>query len=855
MIASRLMRQGVALRKSSTIFAATGVALSLASAPVRADDWSSHGLDPAHARASAERSGASFRAGRWTSAITGTPAGIVSSPAVADGVVVYGTVDGLVRAQRAVDGRALWQFKTGNSVLSSPAIHNGRVFVPSLDMMLYALRLTDGSVVWKKDLGGIEFSSPTVIGDSLIVAGGFPQHKVFRIDTATGATIWETPAGVMAQFSNSAAASDGTQVVIGAMHGHIHSFDLATGAPRWTYEAGGMVNLSAPVIANGRAYVLPGGDSGQLHAIDLATGQAVAGWPVTLPAPAVDTTIASTMLSRQFAVSSVALVSGRLVFDIRFDDFMDTNNDRVPDQFLMREFVMAVGPADGQVLWQQANGRTVVASANDIPKNWLCPTPAGYQVAGAGSSSGAALLAVASSLTPTVQILDAAGGASRFSTTVAGTSRVSPVMANGRLLVATEGGTLTSYLSSTNQPPAAPSLMGAPGQLVNAASPVIRWTAAMDPEGDAVSYQVRVDHDGEILETWENQQTTGPGETSVRLARDFQAGPNVCRRGSSARDSSGAWSEWSAPQFLQATDTPSVSVGGTSAASLAAALMAALPGSVITLGAGTFHLLETLHVPAGVSLQGAGPSQTILDGKGLAAGLSLEGSADGQPTQIKGLTVTGAQVGIAVRDTKNAQIKNVIVRDTTQVGIDVSAAGSATLTFGTLVANWTAVRSFGALTVKNSIVTGNETGFVSDHADALVTKFNDVMRNGVSFQGMTRGTNDLTRDITFADYAKRDVHVLRGQASTDQGDPADDFGEEPQPNGGRVNLGAFGGTAEAELTAAPIPKAPAESSPQSGGCSIASGGTIAGWETMAAITASLLAAIVVVRRRRRRLDV
>jgi hypothetical protein len=40
----------------------------------------------------------------------------------------------------------------------------------------------------------------------------------------------------------------------------------------------------------------------------------------------------------------------------------------VADQFLMRESVLAVSAADGHVLWQQANGRSVVSSFNDIPK-------------------------------------------------------------------------------------------------------------------------------------------------------------------------------------------------------------------------------------------------------------------------------------------------------------------------------------------------------------------------------------------------------------------------------------------------------------------------------------------------------
>ena len=129
-----------------------------------------------------------FRAGHWSFAVPGG-AGMVSSPAVADGIVVFGAMDATVRALRATDGRPLWQFKAGDGVPASPAIHRGRVFVPSLDGALYALRLSSGALAWKKDLGGLEQSSPLIIGDSrgdsVVVAGGFPFAQDIPVDAAT----------------------------------------------------------------------------------------------------------------------------------------------------------------------------------------------------------------------------------------------------------------------------------------------------------------------------------------------------------------------------------------------------------------------------------------------------------------------------------------------------------------------------------------------------------------------------------------------------------------------------------------------------------------------------------------------
>lgn len=52
-------------------------------------------------------------------------------------------------------------------------------------------------------------------------------------------------------------------------------------------------------------------------------------------------------------------------------------------------------------------------------------------------------------------------------------------------------------------------------------------------------------------------------------------------------------------------------------------------------------------------------------------------------------------------------------------------------------------------------------------------------------------------DPLFADLANDDYHLLAGSTSIDAGDPSFGIGDEPSPNGGRIDLGAYGGTAEA----------------------------------------------------------
>ncbi len=789
------------LRHSTTLTAGlSALCLVLGTARVaHADDWTSVGLNATHARATTERSGDRFTGQRWSQPFAGNAYGI-SSPATADGIVVVGGHDGFIHAVAASDGHALWEFRTGDSVEASPAILNGLAFVPSQDGKLYALHLADGQLAWQHDLGGLEQSSPIVVhdrlGDGVVVAHGFPGRTLVRLDAVSGDVIWETTPDVMAQFSNSSAASDGTYLVIGANEGHYYGFDLATGTRLWTFEADGIVNLAAPVIAQGRVFLFPGGESNKLHALDIATGKAIEGWPVEVPEPAPSST--SQHLFRHYSVSSLSALPGKLIFDLRFDDSADTDGDTLADRFLMTETVVALSTIDGHRLWQVANGRGDVASFNDMPKSGLCPTPALYQ---AMSAYGNVLAVVTSTLDGTLRVLDTGTGATVWSTLLPSVSRASPLLANGRLILATDDGVLLSRGSATNTAPSAPTFTGGTVRTVSDAAPAVDWAASLDREGDAVTYQLRLDHDGEVLETWEATATLS-GDTRWRIPGTLKAGTSyiVAAR---ARDTNGAWSDWSAPQFLDVVAAPPIAVNGHGVTSLGDALRAAQAGDIVTLGVGTMVLTETLRVAGGVTLEGAGAQRTILDARGQSIAVSFDGSAPGQPSEVRGLTVTGARVGISVGNAKDARISHVILRDNSDAGLDVGASGTATLTNATLVSNGVAARSFGVLVAKNNLVLRNTTGFAADHVGALTTRFNDVSGNTVDYLGLVAAASDLSTSVVFTDFAKHDLHLGARQPTTDQGDPADDFSAEPQPNGGRINLGAFGGTSDAELSLAP----------------------------------------------------
>lgn len=871
-------------RRAGALMGAALVAVGLTSAvgTARADDWTSLGLDAARSRTTLERSGPAFRAREWRFTLPPVAEAInrvlVSTPAVADGFVVFGTTSGEIVAVGASDGQLRWRFRARDGLHASPAIVRGKVVIPSFDGNLYAVRLADGQPLWTRNLGSVVFSSPVPVGDSVVLATGFPARKVVRLDAATGEPQWETEADVMDQASNSSVAVAGDQVIVGAMAGTYYSFALDSGHLRWTYSAPGAVHLAAPVIVGERAYFAPGGTSHAVHAVDLSTGKAPTGWPLDIPELAADPA-AGTVKGRDYAVSSLVAVGDRVIFQQRFLELIDSDNDFALDTYVMREETIAVSTAGPAIAWRVSNGQVSTRDRSAIPAFGTCPTPLVY-----ADASARTYLATMSTLTPRLRVLDASSGIEAWSKTMSAPTRSSPVLANGRLVIATDAGVVHGLLSSANQPPFFTPRAASQPATVPAAGAVITWARAVDPEGGTPRYTVRVDRDGEVLTGWEHELTFTSGEVSARLPWVLEDGVTYTYA-VRARDAQGAWSEWSPPQTVKAVRTPDVTVGGVPVSSLDDALAMAHPGDVVRLGAGTLRLASTLSVPPGVSLAGGGAHQTVVDATGLDRAVTVRGSRAGAPTSVEGLSIKGGRVGVAVADSDDAVIRNVVVRDVTDAGILVEAGASTQVINATVVRTGTAVRAAGHAQVRNSLIVNNRTGLVAAAGGTLTSNYNDVNGNRVGYDAVTPGAEDLDRAVAFVDAAADDFRLRAAQPTTDRGAPGDSWEREPAPNGGRVNLGAFGNTAEAESSApaqeptgpsgtpgsvltparpnGPAPVAdgvtppdgrattPRGITPSGGGCGVASATAQPTGGAAAAMAVALLAAVAVAWARRR----
>jgi hypothetical protein len=61
-------------------------------------------------------------------------------------------------------------------------------------------------------------------------------------------------------------------------------------------------------------------------------------------------------------------------------------------------------------------------------------------------------------------------------------------------------------------------------------------------------------------------------------------------------------------------------------------------------------------------------------------------------------------------------------------------------------------------------------------------------------------------DPQFEDAAAGDVHLQSTSPCIDAGDPASPFALEPLPNGGRVDMGAYGNSGESTPSGPPEPE-------------------------------------------------
>jgi eukaryotic-like serine/threonine-protein kinase len=198
----------------------------------------------------------------------------LSSPAVAQGSVYFGSGDGNLYALDAASGELKWKFHTGDVIHASPAYADGTVYVGSWDSFFYAVDAATGKEKWRFQGGedpvihnqvGFQ-SSPTVVDG--VVYTGCRDSNVYALDAATGKEKWR--ANNEGSWVNSTpAVADGKVLFATSDSSLFHAVDVATGKPVFKQQLKSFV-FSSPAVAGDVVYL--GVLNGTLEARDLKTG-------------------------------------------------------------------------------------------------------------------------------------------------------------------------------------------------------------------------------------------------------------------------------------------------------------------------------------------------------------------------------------------------------------------------------------------------------------------------------------------------------------------------------------------------------------------------------------------------------
>lgn len=223
---------------------------------------------------------------------------IVSSPSLADGSVYFGSYDGNFYALNASDGKLNWKFQTGGErryagkhlhglqpseesmpdpwdfYLSSPAVWQHTVYFGSGDGNVYALDSASGKLKWKFQTGDVVHSSPA-ISNGVLYIGSWDTY-LYALDAVTGREKWRFKTGDDPAIHNhvgiqsSPVVADGI-VYFGCRDSNLYAVEASSGKQKWFFSTKGSWVNNSPVVYRGTVYFgqsLPG----FLHGVDASAG-------------------------------------------------------------------------------------------------------------------------------------------------------------------------------------------------------------------------------------------------------------------------------------------------------------------------------------------------------------------------------------------------------------------------------------------------------------------------------------------------------------------------------------------------------------------------------------------------------
>lgn len=334
---------------------------------------------------------------------------LIAQPVVFDNRVFTLDTEAEVRALDLKTGKEIWSRevrpkKEDEAVITGGiAYSSGKLFVTSGYSEILALNPADGKTVWKAKLSSPSRAAPSILGDRVFVVT--LENKIIALNASDGSTLWDYQALTeLSSIVGAASPAVNNELVIPAFSsGEIIALRVENGSIAWnddlspTTRVGGLSALpdiqGMPVIDKDLVFAVSFG--GKMVAINHTTGQRV--W------------------EKEISGTETPWVAGNAIFVIT------ANNE-----------LLSLNRDSGTINWVQPLKSYIKEDAGRMGLLWAGPVLAGGRLILTGPEGN-------------VLEVDPDTGAMIRRMKLKDTIAVSPVVANGTLLLLTKEGTLRAY--------------------------------------------------------------------------------------------------------------------------------------------------------------------------------------------------------------------------------------------------------------------------------------------------------------------------------------------------------------------------------------------------------------------------
>ena len=160
---------------------------------------------------------------------------IAGTPAVADGIVVFGSADKNIYGLNANNGNLIWKVPTSQPVLGTVNIENGIAYIGASDSIFRAINIKTGNLMWQYNgVRGYVETKPLIVGNKVIF--GAWDTFLYDLDKNNGNLLWKWTNGIKGTHYSPAAvwpvSSNGKVFVVDPERA-MTAVDLETGKTIW----------------------------------------------------------------------------------------------------------------------------------------------------------------------------------------------------------------------------------------------------------------------------------------------------------------------------------------------------------------------------------------------------------------------------------------------------------------------------------------------------------------------------------------------------------------------------------------------------------------------------------------------